>query len=167
MCPGTREKMSEQDLEIQRLREQNARLAAMNETLLAEQARLLAQAEEMQAAINNLQSMMAWFRKKLFGSMSEKHLPLDPNVLEPTLFDQHLSEEEQARLDAEVKTMEEQNAKLIEVKAHKREVRKPILSNNLPIEETHIYPEGVQGNPNYVEIGVENTDTLAIQPAKM
>ena len=167
MCPGTREKMSEQDLEIQRLREQNARLAAMNETLLAEQARLLAQAEEMQAAINNLQSMMAWFRKKLFGSMSEKHLPLDPNVLEPTLFDQHLSEEEQARLDAEVKTMEEQNAKLIEVKAHKREVRKPILSSNLPIEETHIYPEGVQGNPNYVEIGVENTDTLAIQPAKM
>ena len=159
--------MSEQDLEIQRLREQNARLAAMNETLLAEQARLLAQAEEMQAAINNLQSMMAWFRKKLFGSMSEKHLPLDPNVLEPTLFDQHLSEDEQARLDAEVKTMEEQNAKLIEVKAHKREVRKPILSSNLPIEETHIYPEGVQGNPNYVEIGVENTDTLAIQPAKM
>ena len=159
--------MSELDLEIQRLREQNAKLAAMNKTLLAEQARLLAQAEEMQAAINNLQSMMAWFRKKLFGSMSEKHLPLDPNVLEPTLFDQHLSEEEQAKLDAEVKAMEEQNAKVIEVKAHKRDVRKPVLSNNLPIEETHIYPEGVQDNPDYVEIGVENTDTLAIQPAKM
>ena len=142
--------MSELDLEIQRLREQNAKLAAMNKTLLAEQARLLAQ---------------AWFRKKLFGSMSEKHLPLDPNVLEPTLFDQHLSEEEQAKLDAEVKAMEEQNAKVIEVKAHKRDVRKPVLSNNLPIEETHIYPEGVQDNPDYVEIGVENTDTLAIQPA--
>ena len=111
--------------------------------------------------------MMAWFRKKLFGSMSEKHLPLDPNVLEPTLFDQHLSEEEQAKLDAEVKEMEERNAKAIEVKAHKREARKPILSGNLPIEETHIYPEGVQGNPDYVEIGVENTDTLAIQPTKM
>ena len=159
--------MSELDLEIQRLREQNAKLAAMNKTLLAEQARLLAQAEEMQAAINNLQSMMAWFRKKLFGSMSEKHLPLDPNVLEPTLFDQHLSEEEQAKLDAEVKAMEEQNAKVIEVKAHKRDVRKPVLSNNLPIEETHIYPAGVQDNPDYVEIGVENTDTLAIHPAKM
>ena len=57
--------------------------------------------------------------------------------------------------------------KVIEVKAHKRDVRKPVLSNNLPIEETHIYPEGVQDNPDYVEIGVENTDTLAIQPAKM
>lgn len=159
--------MSEKDLEIQLLREQNAKLAAMNETLLAEQARLLAEAEEMRAAIDNLQSMMAWYRKKLFGSMSEKHLPLDPDVLEPTLFDQHLSEEEQARLDAEVKAMEEANAKSIEVKAHKREVRKPILSGNLPIEETHIYPEGVRDNPDYVEIGVENTDTLAIQPAKM
>lgn len=41
--------MSEQDLEIQRLREQNAKLDAMNKTLLAEQARLLAEAEEMQA----------------------------------------------------------------------------------------------------------------------
>ena len=159
--------MSEQDLEIQRLREQNAKLAAMNETLLAEQSRLLAEAEEMQAAINNLQAMMAWFRKKLFGSMSEKNLPLDPNVLEPTLFDQSLSEEEQTKLDAEVKAMEEANAKAIEVKAHKREVRKPVLSNNLPIEETHVYPKGVQDNPDYVEIGVENTDTLAIQPAKM
>ena len=37
--------MSDLALEIQRLREQNAKLAAMNETLLAEQARLLAQAE--------------------------------------------------------------------------------------------------------------------------
>ena len=183
--------MSELELEIQRLREQNAKLAAKNENLLEEQSRLLAEKnqlltlkselaqmagvvnklraekEEMQQVINDLRSMMAWFRKKLFGSMSEKHLPLDPNVLEPTLFDQHLSEEEQAKLDAEVKAMEEQNAKVIEVKAHKRDVRKPVLSNNLPIEETHIYPEGVQDNPDYVEIGVENTDTLAIRPAKM
>ena len=183
--------MSEQDLEIQRLRKELAKLSAKNENLLAEQARLMAEKnqlltlkseltqmagvvnqlraekEEMQQVINDLRSMMAWFRKKLFGSMSEKHLPLDPNVLEPTLFDQSLSEEEQAKLDAEVKEMEEQNAKVIEVKAHKRDVRKPILSGNLPIEETHIYPEGVQGNPDYVEIGVENTDTLAIQPAKM
>ena len=173
--------MSEQDLEIQRLREELAALSAKNENLLEEQARLLAEKnqlltlkselaqmagvvdklraekEEMQQVINDLRSMMAWFRKKLFGSMSEKHLPLDPNVLESTLFDQHLSAEEQAKLDAEVKAMEEQNAKVIEVKAHKRDVRKPVL----------IYPEGVQDNPDYVEIGVENTDTLAIQPAKM
>ena len=151
--------MSDLALEIQRLREENARLAGEVKALRAEK-------DEMQTVINDLRSMMAWFRKKIFGSMSEKNLPLDPNVLEPTLFDQSLPEEEQAKLDAEVKAMEEQNAKLIEVKAHKREVRKPVFSN-LPIEETHIYPEGVQDNPDYVEIGVENTDTVAIQPAKM
>lgn len=173
--------MSEKDLEIQRLREELAVLSAKNENLVAEQARLLsekarlvaereklqANAEEMQEVIKSLRAQMAWFRKKFFGSMSEKHLPLDPNVLEPTLFDQSLSEEEQAKLDAEVKKMEEDNAKTIEVKSHRREVRKPVLANNLPIEETHIYPEGVKDNPDYVEIGVENTDTLAIRPAQM
>ena len=166
--------MSDQSLEIQRLREELARLSGEVETLRAERAemqsaneKLLAEKEEMQQVINDLRSMMAWFRKKLFYKMSEKNLPLDPNVLEPTLFDQALSEEEQARLDAEVKDMEERNAKAIEVKAHKREIRKPVLSGSLPIEETHIYPEGVQDNPEYVEIGVENTDTVAIQPARM
>ena len=154
--------MSDQSLEIQRLREELARLSGEVETLRAERAemksaneKLLAEKEEMQQVINDLRSMMAWFRKKLFYKMSEKNLPLDPNVLEPTLFDQALSEEEQARLDAEVKAMEERNAKAIEVKAHKREIRKPVLSGSLPIEETHIYPEGVQGNPEYVEIGVQ------------
>lgn len=166
--------MSDQSLEIQRLREELARLSGEVETLRAERAemksaneKLLAEKEEMQQVINDLRSMMAWFRKKLFYKMSEKNLPLDPNVLEPTLFDQSLSEEEQARLDAEVKAMEERNAKAIEVKAHKRDVRRPVLSGNLPVEETHIYPEGIQDNPDYVEIGVENTDTVAIQPARM
>ena len=83
--------------------------------------------DHMQSVIDSLQNMMAWFRKKMFGSMSEKNLPLDPSVLEPTLFDMSLSEEEQAALDAEVKRMEEQNAKAIEVKSHKREVRKPVM----------------------------------------
>ena len=122
--------------------------------------------EKMQATIDSLQNMMAWFRKKMFGSMSEKNLPLDPSVLEPTLFDMSLSEEEQAALAAEVRKMEEQNAKAIEVKSHKREVRKPVVRKDLPDEETHIYPEGV--NPDeYTEIGVETTDRIAIRPAVM
>ena len=36
---------------------------------------------------------MDWFRKKLFGKMSEKNLPLDPSALEPTLFDDQHREE--------------------------------------------------------------------------
>ena len=110
--------MSDQDLEIQRLREELARLTARNQSLQAEKARLdkekamlqakeeevaqlskvvenlRAEKDEMQAVIDDLRAQMAWFRKKFFASMSEKHLPLDPNVLEPTLFDIVLTEEE-------------------------------------------------------------------------
>ena len=145
--------------ELQALFEENKRL-------LAEVKKLSAEKAELENAVSSLKSMMEWYRKKLFGKMSEKNLPLDPSALEPTLFNEQLSEEEQAALDAEVKSMEEQNAKVIEVKAHKREVRKPVYSN-LPVIVTDIYPEGMKDNPDYVEIGVENTDRIAIRPAQM
>lgn len=165
--------MPEKDQEIQRLRSQlDSRLKEQkvleDELLKLKSSISVLEKEkaELEAANLSLQAMMAWFRRKFFGKMSEKHLPLDPSALEPTLFDEQLPEDEQAKLDAEVKKMEEEQSKTIEVKAHKREVRKPVLTD-LPVEETHIYPEGMQDNPDYVEIGVENTDTLAIRPALM
>lgn len=145
--------------DIQALIEENKRLAAQVEKLTAEKV-------ELESAIASLKSMMDWLRKKQFGKMSEKNLPLDPSVLEPTLFDMPLSEDDQAALDAEVKKMEERNAKVIEVKSHKREVRKPVMRKDLPVEETHIYPDGIDLD-EYVEIGVETTDRIAIRPAVM
>ena len=93
------------------------------------------------------------------------HSPIAPSELESTLFDVPIAEDEQKALDEEVKKMEEEQGKVIEVKAHRREVRKPVYKD-LPIEETHLYPEDINLE-EYVEIGVEHTDTLAIQPAKM
>lgn len=145
--------------DIQALIEENKKLAAQVEKLVAEKV-------ELENTVSSLKSMMDWFRKKLFGKMSEKNLPLDPSVLEPTLFDMSLSEEDRAALEAEVKKMEEQNAKVIEVKSHKREVRKPVMRKDLPIEETHIYPDGIDLD-EYAEIGVETTDRIAIRPAVM
>ena len=158
--------MSSKDQEILRLQAELAKLQAEQHKLEELNRKLEEEKKNMQGIIDSLQNMMAWFRKKLFGSMSEKHLPLDPSVLQPTLFDELLSEEEQAALDAEVRKMEEQNAKLIEVKPHKREVRKPILRGDLPVEETHIHPEGINLD-EYIEIGVETTDRIAIRPAVM
>lgn len=112
--------MSSKDQEILRLQ---AELARLQKESLEKDKKI----EQMQATIDNLQNMMTWFRKKMFGSMSEKNLPLDPCVLEPTLFDMSLSEDEQSALDAEVKRKEDQNAKVIEVKSHKREVRKGFM----------------------------------------
>ena len=145
--------------DIQSLIEENKKLAAQVEKLIAEKV-------ELENTVSSLKSMMDWFRKKLFGKMSEKNLPLDPSVLEHTLFDMSLSEEDRAALEAEVEKMEEQNAKVIEVKSHKREVRKPVMRKDLPVEETHIYPDGINLD-EYAEIGVETTDRIAIRLAVM
>ena len=149
-----------------KLEEESCRLRSEKTRLEEEGRKLKLEKDKMQGVIDSLQNQMAWLRKKLFGSMSEKRLPMSPSVLEPTLFDMPLPEEEQAALDAEVKKMEEQNAKTIEVKSHKREVRKPVMRKDLPVEETHIYPEGINLE-EYTEIGVETTDRIAIRPAVM
>lgn len=75
--------------DIQALIEENKKLAAQVEKLVAEKV-------ELENTVSSLKSMMDWFRKKLFGKMSEKNLPFDPSVLEPTLFDMSLSEEDRA-----------------------------------------------------------------------
>ena len=152
--------------EIEALKSELARLSEENKMLSKKIDALAQENAELESVNASLKFQMEWLRKKMFGKMSEKHLPLDPSVLEPSLFDEPLSEDEQAQLDAKVKKMEDENARTIEVKAHKREVRRPVFKD-LPVEETHIYPEGMKDNPDYTEIGVENTDTLAIQPAKM
>lgn len=149
-----------------KLEEESCRLRSEKTRLEEEGRKLKLEKDKMQGVIDSLQNQMAWLRKKLFGSMSEKRLPMSPSVLEPTLFDMPLPEEEQAALDAEVKKMEEQNTKTIEVKSHKREVRKPVMRKDLPVEETHIYPEGINLE-EYTEIGVETTDRIAIRPAVM
>ena len=90
-----------------RLEKESHKLKSEKIRLEEESRKLQSEKEQMQGIINSLQNQMAWFRKKLFGSMSEKRLPLSPSVLEPTLFDMSFPEEEQAALDAEVKKMEE------------------------------------------------------------
>lgn len=77
--------------DMQALIEENKKLAAQVEKLISEKV-------ELENTVSSLKSMMDWFRKKLFGKMSEKNLPLDPSVLEPTLFDMSLSEEDRRLL---------------------------------------------------------------------
>lgn len=78
-----------------RLEKESHKLKSENIRLEEESRKLQSEKEQMQGIIDSLQNQMAWFRKKLFGSMSEKKLPLSPSVLEPTLFDMPLPEEEQ------------------------------------------------------------------------
>lgn len=166
--------MSDKDQEIQRLQAENARLQGAIQqqldaisALSAERDALTAKKAELEEALTSLRAQIAWLRRKVFGSSMSEKLPKDASDLEPSLFDTQLPEEEQRKLDAEVKAMEEQNARTIEVKAHRRDIRKPVLSGDLPVKESHLYPEGVKDNPDYVEIGAEVTDKLAVIPGQL
>ena len=84
---------------------------ASEQEIIAAQA---AEIERLRNKVASLEDQLYWLRKKMFGKMSEKNLPLDPSVLcEPGLFDEPLADEERAALDAEVKKNEEEESKLI------------------------------------------------------
>lgn len=119
--------------------------------------------------IARLLDTLAYLRKKQFGQMSEKRLPLDPAQL--TLFDQkEMTEEEKAALAHDVEKAEETITFSVTRKA--KPSRKPLDDSKLPVQEIHIYPEGTtdgDGNlkPEYVEIGTEESRTLETVPASV
>ncbi len=137
---------------------------ATEQEIIATQA---AEIERLKQKVSALEDQLYWLRKKMFGRMSEKNLPLDPSALsEPTLFDEPLSEEERAALDAEVKKTEEAESKAIKVKSYDRKPRKAIDTSNLETREEHIYPD-VENRDDYVEMPPEVTETLVYAPARM
>lgn len=119
--------------------------------------------------IASLENQLLWLRKKIFGKMSEKHLPLDPNQL--SLFD---DEPLTALQIAEAQKANEQTdntiIKLITVK--EKPSRKSLDVTGLPTVENHIYPEGTTDENGslldiYEEIGTEITSRLEMVPAKL
>ena len=136
----------------------------------SEQEIIAAQAAEIERLKNKIASLedqLYWLRKKMFGKMSEKNLPLDPAaLLEPGLFDEQFTEEERAALEAEVKKNEEEELKLIQVKGFERKPRKAIDTANLEVREEHIYPD-VENREEYTELDPEVTDTLVMVPAQI
>lgn len=124
----------------------------------------------LDATVKGLQDQLAWLRKKVFGKMSEKCLPLDPSQL--GLFDQNrlMSDREKAELAKEVEESDGEIAKMITVKV--KPSRKPLDMTKLPVEVENIYPEGTTDEngdlkAEYVEIGTEETSRLERIPAKV
>ena len=136
----------------------------------SEQEIIAAQAAEIERLKNkvaSLEDQLYWLRKKMFGKMSEKNLPLDPAaLLEPGLFDEPLTEEERASLEADIKKNEEEESRVIQVKGFERKPRKAIDTANLEVREEHIYPE-VENREEYTELDPEVTDTLVMVPAQI
>ncbi|MCW4001522.1 MAG: IS66 family transposase [Candidatus Bathyarchaeota archaeon] len=121
---------------------------------------LKAENETLRKRVVTLEDQLYWLRKKVFGKMSEKNLPLDPAVLsEPTLFGEEMTEEEKAALEAEVAKANAAELKVIKVKTFERKPRKAIDTGNLEVKEEHIYPE-VANKEDYTELDPEITEVL-------
>ena len=59
---------------------------------------------------------------------------------EPSLFDEPLTEQERAELDAQVQKAEQEEAAMIAVKGFERKPRKALDLSTLEVREEHLYP---------------------------
>lgn len=127
-----------------------------------------AEISQKNAEIKKLSDTLLWLRRKVFGKMSEKNLPLDPDQL--LLFEQeHPTDEERARLDKEVEAAEQQMTKTITVKM--KPSRRDLDTTGLPTEVIDIYPDGTTDEngklkDEYVEIGTDESSRLEHIAAK-
>ena len=127
-----------------------------------------AEISQKNAEIKKLSDTLQWHRRKVFGKTSEKNLPLDPDQL--LLFEQeHLTDEERARLDKEVEAAEQQMTKTITVKV--KPSRRDLDTTGLPTEVIDIYPDGTTDEngklkDEYVEIGTDESSRLEHIAAK-
>ena len=119
--------------------------------------------ERLRNLVSSLESQLEWLRKKDFGSMSEKHLPLNPDELQLNLFPEQMSDDEKAKLEAEISAEEKNIGKIIS-RTNEKPSRKPLDTSKLPVREEHIYPQGI--NPEeYSELAPEISDSLERIPA--
>ena len=149
----------------------NAELEASRQKMMSVLEKFSAQMDKISALeseVASLKDQLYWLRKKMFGKMSEKNLPVDPMQL--NLFEtEPLSDEEQKELD---KAVEEQEQTITRTITVSKPARKPIDTTRLPVEEINIYPDGTtteEGSlkDEYVEIGTEETLRMETVPAKV
>lgn len=127
--------------------------------------KLLKENERLTMLISSLENQLAWLRKKVFGSMSEKRLPLNPDELQLNLFPDQMSADEKAKLETEAQQEQEKVNKLICKKGEKPS-RKPLDITKLPVKEEHLYPQGIN-EQEYAELAPEITDSLERIPAQV
>ena len=142
-------------------RQRMARLEKENADLKSLQADLVSK-------VNDLQRQVDYWRQRFFGRSSEKkHLPLDPDALQPSLFgDEELAQlTPEQKQEIEDKAEKEDTATARRIKPKAKPVRKSLDTTGLPVEETHLYPEGTtdaDGNlkDGYVETGTSDSSVL-------
>ncbi|MFI3281776.1 MAG: hypothetical protein R3Y44_07395 [Rikenellaceae bacterium] len=108
----------------------------------------------------NLTQQLEWLRKQFFGKKSEKHLPINPDALMPSLFGDQLTEKEQAEIAAEAEKLTKQIAKAVREKSTKRKKVDTIDTSKLEVKEIIVEPEVEINSEEYVRFGEETSDKL-------
>lgn len=144
---------------IRQLEERNAEL----EKRLADKDSRIA---DLDRKIVSKDNRIAYLEQQLYGSRSEKRLPINSDALQLSLFSAEIDAQEQQRLDAAIAKDEERREKLLKVDGYERKVHKPIDTSKLEVREEHIYPDGI--NPDeYNEVEPLVTESLVLVPQKM
>ena len=140
----------------------DSRIADLDRTVTSKDSRIA----DLDRKIVSKDNRIAYLEQQLYGSRSEKRLPINPDALQLSLFATEIDPQEQQRLDASIAKDEEKREKLLKVDGYERKVRKPIDTSRLEVREEHIYPEGINlGEYNEMEPLV--TESLVLVPQKM
>lgn len=97
--------------------------------------------------------------RKSIRVVSQTNLPLDPNALTPGLFDELLSEQEQALIAQEASNLEEKITKTIIVTVSSRKKVHSLDTSKLEVKEIIIEPTDIDTG-QYTRLGEEITDKL-------
>lgn len=144
------------------LADKDCRIADLDRAVASKDDRIA----DLDRKIVSKDNRIAYLERQLYGSRSEKRLPINPDALQLSLFPAEIDAQEQQRLDAAIAKDEERREKLLRVDGHERKVRKPIDTSRLEVREEHIYPDGI--NPDdYNEVEPLVTESLVLVPQKM
>ena len=154
--------------------EQLTKALSKKDALLLEQNVIISNKDEVisdkDLKIESLEHQLYLLRKQIFGKKSEKNLPLNPEELRPTLFDEVLTDEERAEIEtAQAKLNQEIESTLEDVKPHKRKKRdsnRTIDTSKLEVEEIEVVPEGIN-LADYTIIDTEVSDKLIFVPSRI
>ena len=140
----------------------DSRIADLDLTVTSRDNRIA----DLDRKIVSKDNRIAYLEQQLYGSRSEKRLPINPDALQLSLFATEIDPQEQQRLDASIAKDEEKREKLLKVDGYERKVRKPIDTSRLEVREEHIYPEGINLE-EYNEMEPLVTESLVLVPQKM
>ena len=140
----------------------DSRIADLDRTVTSKDNRIA----DLDRKIVSKDNRIAYLEQQLYGSRSEKRLPINPDALQLSLFSAEIDAQEQQRLDAAIAKDEERREKLLKVDGYERKVRKPIDTSKLEVREEHIYPDGI--NPDeYNEVEPLVTESLVLVHQRM